>query len=108
MGTLRSAFLRGSHEEGGSLLVDVFLAAVRAFDFALLVFGKAQNDFERLLAIITIKLIAGHGDLRGMPEGMGLGKGVRPGSAGVNTLRGECGRGSTKSNAENKDGKRDN
>lgn len=64
-----SAFLRGGHEEGGGFLVDVFLAAVWAFDFALLVFGKAEDNFERLLAIITIKLVPRHGDLRGFQRG---------------------------------------
>jgi hypothetical protein len=36
------------------------------------VFCKAQDDFERLLAIFAEKLIAGHDDLRITPETMEL------------------------------------
>jgi hypothetical protein len=52
--------------------MDVFAATLRAFDLALFVFRKAQDNFERLFAIFAVKLIAGHGDLRRTPEGMGL------------------------------------
>jgi hypothetical protein len=40
--------------------MDVFAATLRAFDLALFVFRKAQDNFERLLAIFAVKLIAGH------------------------------------------------
>ena len=51
--------------------MDVFAATLRAFDLALFVFRKAQDNFERLLAIFAVKLIARHDDLRRTPDGMG-------------------------------------
>lgn len=44
--------------------MDVFSATLWALDFALFVFCKGKDDFERLLAIFAVKLIAGHDDLR--------------------------------------------
>ena len=44
--------------------MNVLAATLRAFDLALFVFRKAQDNFERLLAIFAVKLIVGHDDLR--------------------------------------------
>lgn len=38
----------------------VFAAATRAGDIALFIFGKAENDFEGLLAIFAEEFIARH------------------------------------------------
>ena len=38
--------------------------ALGAFDLALLIFSKRQDDFERLVAGFAIILITGHSDLR--------------------------------------------
>jgi hypothetical protein len=65
------AFLRGHREKFCGLLVDVFATTLRAFDLALFVFRKAQDNLERLLAIFAVKLIAGHDDLRRTPDGDG-------------------------------------
>lgn len=53
-------------------MVDVFAAALRTLNLALFVFRKAQDNFEWLLAIFAVKLIAGHDDLRRTPDGMEL------------------------------------
>jgi hypothetical protein len=50
----------------------VFTAAFRALDLALFVFRETQDQFEWLLAIFTIELIAGHEGLLTTPEGMEL------------------------------------
>jgi hypothetical protein len=50
----------------------VFTAAFRAFDLAPFVFRETQDQFEWLLAIFTVELIAGHEDLLTTPEGMEL------------------------------------
>ena len=63
--------------------MDVFAATLRAFDLALFVFRKAQDNFERLLAIFAVKLIARHDDLRRTPDGMALNKHLRPGNGAV-------------------------
>ena len=65
-----SAFLRGDRKERSGLLMDVFAAALWTLDFALFVFRKGQDGFERPVAIFAVKLIAGHGDLRCTPEGI--------------------------------------
>jgi hypothetical protein len=67
-----SAFLGGYRKEGGSLLVHMLAAALRALDLALFIFRKRQDDLERLLAVFAVKLIAGHGDLRVSLMGMVL------------------------------------
>ena len=74
--------------------MDVFAATLRAFDLALFVFRKAQDNFERLLAIFAVKLIAGHDDLRRHRTGWGLNKHLRPGNGAVkvSSIRGIRGR----------------
>lgn len=62
-----SAFLRGHCEERCRFLVDVFAATLRTLDLAFFVFRKAQDDFERLLAIFAVELVSGHDDLRKTP-----------------------------------------
>jgi hypothetical protein len=64
--------------------VNVFTTTLRALDLALFVFRKAQDDFEWLLAIFAIKLIAGHDDLRRTPRREGaLTNHLPPGNGGV-------------------------
>jgi hypothetical protein len=46
----------------------MFTAAFRALDLALFVFRKAEDDFEGLLAIFAVELIAGHDDLQTTAE----------------------------------------
>jgi len=58
------AFLGRHSKECGGFLPDVLASTLRTFDLALFVLGKGQDQFEGLLAILTIKLISGHGDLR--------------------------------------------
>jgi hypothetical protein len=43
-------------------------AAFRALDLALFVLRKAEDHFERLLAILAVELIAGHDDLQTTAE----------------------------------------
>jgi hypothetical protein len=63
-----SAFPRCHHEEGGGLLVHLFAATFRTFDFAFFVFLKCKDDFKWLLAIFAVALIARDLDLRKTPE----------------------------------------
>lgn len=64
--------------------MDVFAATLRTLDLAFFVFRKAQDDFERLLAIFAVELVAGHDDLRKTPGDESLTNHVRPGNGGVN------------------------
>jgi hypothetical protein len=41
--------------------MNMFTAALWAFDLVLFVFGKAEDQFKWLLAVFAIELIAGHG-----------------------------------------------
>ncbi len=59
-----SAFLRGHHEELGSLLVHVFTAAFWALDPALFVFCKSEDDLEGFIAVFAKEFVARHGNLR--------------------------------------------
>jgi hypothetical protein len=72
-----SALLGGYGKKRGDFLMNAFLATFRALEFALLVFRKAQDQLERLLAIFAVKLVTGHGYLRGIPEDGALTMGVR-------------------------------
>jgi hypothetical protein len=67
-----SALLGGYGKKRGDFLMNMFLATFRALEFALLVFRKAQDQLEGLLAIFAVELVAWHGYLRGFPEEMGL------------------------------------
>lgn len=72
-----SALLGGYGKKRGDFLMNMLLATFRALEFALLVFRKAQDQLEGLLAIFAVKLVARHGYLRGIPEDGALTMGVR-------------------------------
>jgi hypothetical protein len=59
-----SAFFGGDGEEGGDFLVDVLAVACGAFDRGLVVLFESKDEFEGLLAMFTIVIVARHGDLQ--------------------------------------------
>jgi hypothetical protein len=67
-----STLLRRHGEEDGGFLMNMFAAALRTLDITLFVFVERKDDFKRLLAIFTVKLIARHMDLRRAPERLGF------------------------------------
>jgi|SRR5215469_3038548 len=79
-----SALLRSHCKERSSLLMGVRTAALRALNLALFVFRQCQDGFKRLLAIFTVKLIAGHSDLRGTSVKEGCVQRIRPCNGDVN------------------------
>jgi hypothetical protein len=62
--TWQLAFLGGDGEEGGDFLVDMGAPTLRALGFTFFVFLQGEDQFEGLLAIFTIKLVARHNDLQ--------------------------------------------
>src|ERR1700758_4971699 len=55
------AFLGGHDGEGGPALFNVFAAAMRALNFALLVVNEGKNLVEEFVAVLAEKFVVGHG-----------------------------------------------